>query len=479
MAFGRFALFLPLLVTLGCSVEPTDPSPVVEAAGPPNEPCSQRCVVWSQGSNSQLLLAESDSARVGILLGDISFTRASGRVDVDATHPGSVRMPSSLALRVVEVETGREVGVYPLRAGHVELLPSAGEAAMRRLSLWLVGSLTPGEERDVRKLTLWATPRLSAQVRPLSVRSVGARSGARAISVLPCAFVLPGLICNNQVVFNRYSSSTRWSPNGWQSNAGSGVSKQIIITFSRRIQKFAVTIYDADYPTNEMVALDSAGAVVASVSATNDGTPGVPPSEVLSIAGAGIRSIVLNPGAADYVGFSDASFENDSLCPPVSDSVVSSAAFRAAMEAALAASLLRPDSAETKGVIFKYDITGALRYQQITPTSANMCAVTFSFPAPGQDEKYFASYHSHPIVPGTMVTCPGEPPGRFNPKRLGGGSLDDWQNVDAATAQLPYNFPGYIIDAGFNIYRLDSGVAPGNRPANPNHWARQADGCYQ
>jgi hypothetical protein len=106
---------------------------------------------------------------------------------------------------------------------------------------------------------------------------------------------------------NPYVPKNQWAPN-FSSDITSHASSTITIDFSAAINTFAVTVYDPDYPQNEVRALDANGATIASVQVPGDGIGGVLTAEPVNISVSGIRKILLIPGAADYLEYGQATF---------------------------------------------------------------------------------------------------------------------------------------------------------------------------
>ena len=79
-----------------------------------------------------------------------------------------------------------------------------------------------------------------------------------------------------------------------------------------------------------------------------------------------------------------------------------------------------------------------------------------------------AFFHTHPYLDGTFVTCRLGGSGPIENLLNGGGSDLDWGHITT--------LPWYTIDPQ-HIFRLDPGVAVGNRSANSNIWLRNPTGC--
>lgn len=88
----------------------------------------------------------------------------------------------------------------------------------------------------------------------------------------------------------------------FQSAPGTGASTQIEVTFSPPVLQATVTVQDPTFVGNKIVARDSSGVIIASISVPGSGIPGVnvPFTQLLS---GPVARITLIPAAADYVAY--------------------------------------------------------------------------------------------------------------------------------------------------------------------------------
>lgn len=89
----------------------------------------------------------------------------------------------------------------------------------------------------------------------------------------------------------------------FQSTLAQGASVPITVTFDLEVDSVTVTCFDPTWPTNSMAAFNAAAAQIGTVNFDSNGVPGVNAPSTKTIAAAGIKSIVLTPGAADYVAY--------------------------------------------------------------------------------------------------------------------------------------------------------------------------------
>lgn len=165
-------------------------------------------------------------------------------------------------------------------------------------------------------------------------------------------------------------------------------------------------------------------------------------------------------------------------CPPTGDPLLDSPDFRRRLEHDLQASGIgNPNDqqrTEIGGLWWLNANDSSVRYLPITPDSANNCGLWWrgeNHPGmPG--EILIGGHHTHPYWPNDIISgCGGDNvPGRYDPSRTGGGSLDDWLSTDGL------GVPEYTTDPT-HFYRLDPGTPPSDRPLNPHRWTRGPDGC--
>ncbi len=98
-----------------------------------------------------------------------------------------------------------------------------------------------------------------------------------------------------------YADGSYWDELAFQSDAGSGASSPITLTFGAPIAKAVIEIFDPTYAGNTAVAYDSTGEV-DSVAFTYSGDPGDNEPAIDSLTGK-IDSLVLTPADSDYVAY--------------------------------------------------------------------------------------------------------------------------------------------------------------------------------
>jgi hypothetical protein len=96
----------------------------------------------------------------------------------------------------------------------------------------------------------------------------------------------------------------------FQSVPGSGYQETITLTFPCPVRSVTVTIYDPDYPENEMVAYGEGDVVLDRVLFVGDQTPGFLTGDVKSVhtQSAPIVEVLLHPDPLDFVSYGDISY---------------------------------------------------------------------------------------------------------------------------------------------------------------------------
>lgn len=157
-----------------------------------------------------------------------------------------------------------------------------------------------------------------------------------------------------------------------------------------------------------MVAYDSTGAQIASVSFAFTGTPGdnVPDTEMLT--GHGIRRIDLIPASGDFVSY-DVNFVTELLqvCPPDGDPLMDSTIVRQQTAQLFAQSGAGgPAFQETMYAVYR-NADGSLNVIQ-PPQTGTVCAVNFTLPGLGiLDPTLLGLIHVHDVGVGHPSSCPG------------------------------------------------------------------------
>ena len=182
----------------------------------------------------------------------------------------------------------------------------AGFRAFALLALGVVGSCADGDP---------ASPDAAATMR---------RAGSFADALITCTATAPGASSCPHVslTFSTYAPGDHFGAD-FQSDAGSGVSQPITITFSQNVTSVTVTAQDPTFAGNQMQAFDASGALLGTVQIAGNGTPGTNVPQTVTLRAVGIRSITLTPGANDYVAYSGLTFTTLDACTmfpnPVTD----------------------------------------------------------------------------------------------------------------------------------------------------------------
>ena len=118
--------------------------------------------------------------------------------------------------------------------------------------------------------------------------------------------VVNGITCTlNPAIFTSFGPSGQ--PADFQSNAGSGVSSPISITFDKPILQFSITVVGLSFGGHTTLAFDANGNIIAQV-VTNTSNPdtgqgGGVEQINLSTSGAPIVRVQLNPPGSDYIAY--------------------------------------------------------------------------------------------------------------------------------------------------------------------------------
>jgi hypothetical protein len=149
---------------------------------------------------------------------------------------------------------------------------------------------------------------------PFASRAGG---GAFLVNGTYCDFNAPGTWCGVAVSFSAHApgGAAIGASGGFQSQAGSGASQQILIGFGSDVDGFKVNVHDPDFVGNNVIARNASGSQLEQVIVNGDGAPGTLTIEPVTITANGIRTVELNPAPGDYVAYTGAGF-------PVADSIV-------------------------------------------------------------------------------------------------------------------------------------------------------------
>lgn len=116
---------------------------------------------------------------------------------------------------------------------------------------------------------------------------------------------MPGTVCGDPIGIAPFAAQ---GPGAFQSTPGSSYQSTIGVTFAIPVNSVTVTINDPDFAGNYMVAYDSVGGMLGTVSFVGDGLPGTYSSDTQSISASGIARVDLVPDPADYVWYSGFTF---------------------------------------------------------------------------------------------------------------------------------------------------------------------------
>jgi hypothetical protein len=216
------------------------------------------------------------------------------------------------------------------------------------------------------------------------------------------------IVCGELVTVSPFVAPPAGTIGGtFTSQSGTGASTTITITFAAAVDTVTTTIHDPTFSGNMMIAYDSGGAQIGSVSFTFSGTPGDNQPDTETVVAHGIRRIDLVPANADYVSY-DVSFVNG-VCPPDGDPLMDSAAVRSQIANIFQQSGAGgPDSTFHEIIVAVYkNADGSISVLQ-PPQTGTTCNVTATLPAPGiLDPNLLGLIHVHNVGTGHPSTCPG------------------------------------------------------------------------
>jgi hypothetical protein len=295
------------------------------------------------------------------------------------------------------------------------------------------------------------------------------------------------VVCDDTILVSPFVAPPENIGGTFTSREGTGQSIPITITLNPSVRLVTTKIYDPTWAGNTMVAYDSAGNALGSVSFTYSGQYGVNHPNEQTIARRGIRRIDLTPPDMEYVSY-DVSFEVDT-CPSTGDSILDSPQVQTALKVALDSS--NPNATagtgvkkEHGGLIWRMP-DGSFLAQIITdPTISSATECTYNLtgvptPPPDPSAYYVAIFHTHPYsLREAVYQCPadpgeplpaqtrgdGRPIAMGTPDLNGGGSNEDW---DAASQ---FSSGGYVINKSGRVYKFTPGTVVGQRRFNTNKW---------
>ena len=93
----------------------------------------------------------------------------------------------------------------------------------------------------------------------------------------------------------------------FQSTDGTGVQQPIDVSFTCPVGSVTVTIFDPDFPGNQMIAFDDA-VEAGRVSFLGDGSPGVLTVDTETVTAQHITHVQLVPDPADFVSYGELSY---------------------------------------------------------------------------------------------------------------------------------------------------------------------------
>jgi hypothetical protein len=109
--------------------------------------------------------------------------------------------------------------------------------------------------------------------------------------------------CNgNAVTIAPQAPPSVWGE--FQSTPGTGAQQPIQIVFTCPVQSVSITIWDPDFPGNEMIAFDTANEV-GRVTFLGDNTPNVLTTDTETLNASAISRVSLIPDPADFVAYGE------------------------------------------------------------------------------------------------------------------------------------------------------------------------------
>lgn len=126
-----------------------------------------------------------------------------------------------------------------------------------------------------------------------------------------CPVPAPGIHCGVAVGIKPFVTGGVFG--GFQSDAGTGASSKITVTFSPAVSSVTVTAIDPDFAGNRMIARNASGAIVAIFNFAGDDTPGEKTLSTGTVSGTGITKVELVPAPDDFVAYDNLSFVKSSV----------------------------------------------------------------------------------------------------------------------------------------------------------------------
>jgi len=192
------------------------------------------------------------------------------------------------------------------------------------------------------------------------------------------------------------------------SQAGTSASTTITITFVPAVAIFQAVEHDPTFAGSKMVAYDSTGTKLDSISFKFTGTPGdnVPDTETVTGQGHLISRIDLIPAAADYVSY-DASFAVDyPVCPPDGDPLMDRTIVRQQMAQIYTQSGVGSPTFKEIMIAVYRNTDGSLSVIQPPTQVGTACTVTFPLSGGLADPTLLGIIHVHGLGAGQPSPCP-------------------------------------------------------------------------
>ena len=314
--------FFLLGVTLSCTdqdvqspVEPEAPTAATDATV-----CDTICVLVSGVEPFRLARTHPDSSGKVLLAAVRVLGGVGGSVSLllDAPDEFWDSAPASARLAVTVNGNRQHVPLLALAGEHV-VHRFASSGAVAEITLELQRELPEAPKAALQLVLRVTNGHVADARRPWMALPRGPSFTVTASVDSACPFNAPGTWCGVAVGIAPFHQGTVWTSTGFQSAPGNGVSSTIRITFSTQVRDFRVSVYDPNLDNNRVVAYDSSGVVIGSVTVPGDHTPGQQPPTIypVLIEVAGIRAVDLIPDTGEYIAYDGASFV------PVCDSTVS------------------------------------------------------------------------------------------------------------------------------------------------------------
>ncbi|HUX34773.1 MAG TPA: hypothetical protein VMV51_12960 [Gemmatimonadaceae bacterium] len=295
------------------------PTPPVSAATAfdqgPSTTAGQPIVLLNSPKAFAAALSVPDSSGLVTDLGSITYDGQAGdsvslifeadpRVR-DAIPPGAVLIVSS-------ADDTLRLTLAALHASIVHRMNADGPITLRfALSRTFVKTILLGGARLAAVAT--SSPVISARLpfTPATFQSSGLLASLSSPAP-PCTAIAPGTWCGITVGIAPYAPGAPFGD--FQSQAGTGASTTITITFSPPVRFVTVTIQDPTWPGNAMAAYSATGTEVGSAGFPGSGVAGVNVPRTATITAPGITRVMLTPASDDYVAYNGLTFALDTTC---------------------------------------------------------------------------------------------------------------------------------------------------------------------